>query len=99
MADDIALVRVVKGIFVPTAFTPNNDGKNDYWRIPYLDPMLNARVTVYNRWGQLVYAAEGLAVNWDGKRDGLEQPAGMYVWVMEFKDGTPMQKGTVMLIR
>ena len=99
VADDIALVRVVKGIFVPTAFTPNNDGKNDYWRIPYLDPMLNARVTVYNRWGQLVYAAEGLAVNWDGKRDGLEQPAGMYVWVMEFKDGTPMQKGTVMLIR
>lgn len=99
LADDVMQVKVVKGIFVPTAFTPNNDGRNDRWRIPYLDPTLNARVSVYNRWGQLVYSAEGVAVDWDGRMSGLEQPAGTYVWIMEFKDGTPLQKGTVTIIR
>ncbi|MEQ1678360.1 MAG: gliding motility-associated C-terminal domain-containing protein, partial [Chitinophagaceae bacterium] len=53
--EDFMLVKVVAGIFVPTAFTPNNDGKNDSWRIPYLDPELGATVRVFNRWGQIVY--------------------------------------------
>lgn len=96
---DEALVNVVAGIFVPTAFTPNNDGRNDTWRIPNLDPSLNAGVIVYNRWGQTVYRAAGVAVNWNGNFEGLPQPAGTYVWVMNFTDGTPPQKGTLTLIR
>ncbi len=98
-SEDMVLIKVVAGIFVPTAFTPNNDGKNDTWRIPYLDPQLGARVSVYNRWGQLVYYTEGTEVNWNGKFEGIPQPAATYVYQVHFKDGSPVMRGTLNLIR
>jgi len=97
--EDQVFVKVVAGIFVPTAFTPNNDGKNDSWSIPYLDPQLGATVKVFNRWGQLIYQAIGTAVHWDGKLKGIPQPSGIYVYHIHFSDGTPDMKGTITLIR
>jgi gliding motility-associated-like protein len=97
--EDQVLVKMVAGIFVPTAFTPNNDGKNDTWTIPYLDPLLEATVNVYNRYGQLVYHASALKVGWNGTWNGMPQPSGTYVYLLHFKDGTPDMKGTVNLIR
>ena len=97
--EDRVFIKVVAGIFVPTAFTPNNDGKNDTWRIPYLDPVPGTRVSVYNRWGQLVYHIEGIEVNWDGRFKGLPQPAGTYVYTIQFSDDSPGMKGTFNLIR
>ncbi len=97
--EDQVLVKVVTGIFVPTAFTPNNDGKNDSWRIPYLDPLLGATVSVYNRWGQLIYQVTGAEVDWNGNYNGMPQPAGTYVYLLHFKDDQPDMKGTVNLIR
>jgi gliding motility-associated-like protein len=97
--DDQVLVKVVAGIFVPTAFTPNNDGKNDSWNIPYLDPLLDARINVYNRYGQLVYQADALHTNWNGTLNGVPQPSGIYVYLIHFKDGLPDMKGTINLIR
>lgn len=96
--DDVNL-KVVAGIFVPTAFTPNNDELNDRWRIPFLDPQLGAIVQVYNRYGQLVYKVEGRIVNWDGKFNGKEQPSGTFVYHILFKYGRPAMKGTFVLIR
>lgn len=97
--EDTVWVKVVAGNFVPTAFTPNNDGLNDRWRIPYLDPVLNASVHVYNRYGQLVYSAEGVTVNWDGTLHGAPQPTGTYVYHIKFKNGRRDLKGTFLLLR
>lgn len=97
--EDQVLVKVVAGIFVPTAFTPNNDGKNDSWNIPYLDPLLDARVNVYNRYGQLIYHANALNADWNGTLNGIPQPSGTYVYLIHFKDGSPDMKGTINLIR
>jgi gliding motility-associated-like protein len=97
--EDQVLVKVVAGIFVPTAFTPNNDGKNDSWTIPYLDPLFDAKVNVYNRYGQLIYHAPALKVDWNGDWNGMPQPSGTYVYLIHFKDGSPDMKGTVNLIR
>ncbi|HMK26417.1 MAG TPA: gliding motility-associated C-terminal domain-containing protein [Chitinophagaceae bacterium] len=97
--EDQVLVKVVAGIFVPTAFTPNNDGKNDSWTIPYLDPLLEATVNVYNRYGQLVYHASASKVDWNGSWNGIPQPSGTYVYLLQFKDGSPAMKGTINLIR
>jgi gliding motility-associated-like protein len=97
--EDNALVKVVTGIYVPSAFTPNNDGKNDTWQIPFLDPAFNATVNVFNRYGQLVYHVAGQVVSWNGKLKGVLQQTGAYVYVVTFKSGKLILKGTVMLIR
>lgn len=97
--EDQVMVKVVAGVFVPTAFTPNNDGKNDNWTIPYLDPSWGASVNVFNRYGQLVYHVTGSTVNWNGIFKGILQPPGTYVYFIHFKDGKPDLKGTVNLIR
>ncbi|MES1214863.1 MAG: T9SS type B sorting domain-containing protein [Bacteroidota bacterium] len=92
-------VKVVKGIYVPTAFTPNNDGKNDAWKIPYLDPAFGGIVSVFNRFGQTVYHCEESIVSWDGKMNGMQQPPGTYVYLVTFKKNSLILKGTVTLIR
>lgn len=98
---DEVLIKVVAAVFVPTAFTPNKDGKNDNWRIPFLDPLFGAVVNVYNRFGQLVYHTEGQIVNWDGNLKGEPQPAGTYVYTIRYKKNQQEVniKGMIILIR
>ena len=95
---DSVKVTVVAGVFIPTAFTPNGDGLNDTWTIPYLDPNAGAIVRVFNRNGKLVYKADAEIVNWDGRYKGELQDSGVYVYVIKQKDGSVL-KGTVTLIR
>lgn len=97
--NDALIVKVVNDIFVPTAFTPNNDGRNDSWQIAFLDPLFGATVQVYNRYGQLVYEAAGGTAAWDGTWKGKLQPSGTYVYYILFIKRHRNMKGTVMLIR
>jgi gliding motility-associated-like protein len=99
MNEDNVLVKVVTGIYVPTAFTPNSDGKNDTWTIPFLDPAFEATVNVFNRWGQLVYHTVASNVSWDGRIRGQPQPSGIYVYLITFKTYDLQLRGTVTLIR
>lgn len=98
---DAMQVKVVAGIFIPNAFTPNGDGKNDHWRIPFLYPQFGAVVNVFNRYGQLLYHSEGGTVDWDGKLGDSPQPAGAYIYHIRYKksNGEVNLKGTIMLIR
>lgn len=96
---DAVRVHVVAGIFVPDAFTPNGDGLNDRWHIPFLDPIFGASVKVYNRYGKLVYESKGTWVDWDGKVNGVEQSTGVYIYVIHFKRGRADMKGFINLIR
>ncbi len=97
--EDSVLVKVVAGIFVPNAFTPNGDGKNDTWQIPFLDPVFEATVNVFNRYGQLVYHASGEIISWDGKIGGVPQASGAYVYVISFKQSKLKLQGSLLLIR
>ncbi|HVZ57272.1 MAG TPA: gliding motility-associated C-terminal domain-containing protein [Chitinophagaceae bacterium] len=90
-------------IAVPSAFTPNGDGLNDY-----LYPLNALKADdldfrVFNRWGQLVFATHDWQTKWDGTLNGLPQPAGVYVWTLRFTfhdTGKKVaMKGTTMLIR
>src|ERR1043165_10042706 len=76
---DSVHVKYLAGIFIPNSFTPNGDGKNDQWRVPALDIGLEADVSVFNRWGQLVYHTSGATISWDGTINGKPQEAGVYV--------------------
>jgi gliding motility-associated-like protein len=96
---DAMSVKVVADIFIPNAFTPNGDFKNDHWRIPYLDPILGAVINVYNRFGQLVYHADSEPVDWDGKWNNVAQSTGVYVYQIRFKKGRKDLSGTFLLIK
>ena len=97
--EDQVHVKVVQGIFVPSAFTPNNDGKNEKWEIPYLDPSFEAEVSVFNRYGQLVYHVSGDKVSWDGNIKGVAQGSGVYVYIIQSKLFPINMRGTIALIR
>lgn len=93
------LVNNYKHIFIPNAFTPNNDGLNDTWKIPALAAQPLAEVKVFNRYGQLVFYNRGYTKQWDGKFNGIMQPAGAYAYTIDTKNGLPLYSGLIMLIR
>lgn len=96
------LVLKKPGFYLPTAFTPNNDGLNDLAR-PYLIGMNGLKsFSVFNRTGQLIYYTQTYGQGWDGKYRGVDQPSGVFVWVLEFFDSSNklvLEKGTITLIR
>jgi gliding motility-associated-like protein len=90
-------------IEVPNAFTPNNDGLNDYFWPHNALKGDNYEFKVYNRWGQLVFASRDWRKKWDGKVNGLLQTTGVFVWTLSYIHRDTKQqvfkKGTVTLIR
>ena len=90
-------------IEVPTAFTPNNDGLNDFFSPHNALKATNYSFAVFNRWGQLVYQTNNWMDRWDGKINGQVQPSGVYVWKLSYTHrdtGQPIfRKGTITLIR
>ena len=100
-----APVKVVFSCFiaVPTAFTPNNDGLNDY-----LYPLVAYKATklqfsIYNRFGERVFYSENWEKKWNGRYKGRDADVGTYVWVLRYTHtdtGKQVeQKGTSILIR
>ena len=90
------------GFFVPNAFTPNIDGRNDTFKPIAAGIAVFKYFRIYNRWGQLVFATNQPGKGWDGTLNGREQPLGVYVWVAEAVTYTGVNikdKGTVALIR
>lgn len=88
-------------IYIPNIFTPNNDGKNDIFLI-YGNTIASAKMSIYTQWGQLIYQSDNVANGWDGTYKGVNQPVGVYVFMVDvqFSDGTnTMRKGTVTLVR
>jgi gliding motility-associated-like protein len=101
---DTQMVKTIKqpDIYVPSAFTPNGDGRNDVLK-PILAGMKELRFfRVYNRWGQLVFQTTVQGLGWDGRIHGLEQGTNALVWVARAigADGKVYdRKGTTVLIR
>jgi gliding motility-associated-like protein len=90
------------GFYIPNAFTPNNSGKNDIFRPLIYGNLTNYKFSIYNRWGQQVFASTILLNGWDGNINGTPQPPGTYVWFCSYQlqgQQTQFQKGTLLLIR
>jgi gliding motility-associated-like protein len=98
----VSLKDCIKGFFVPTAFTPNGDRKNDRFRPMLFGKVKQYRFTVYNRWGQVVFHSTKPEEGWDGKLAGNAQATFVFVWTCSYQfEGEPLknEKGTVTLIR
>jgi gliding motility-associated-like protein len=91
-------------VFIPNVFTPNGDSENEYFA-PVYDREFYKQMTcrIWNRWGGLVHEFDDKStVGWNGKSDGNDCSAGVYVYIMEFvdlNDQTQRHSGTLTLIR
>jgi len=85
---------------LPSAFTPNNDGKNDSFG-PIGNHYKILNFIIKNKWGQTVFESQLNDKRWDGTFNGVVQDLGIYNWYITYDcDGTMMaQKGYVTLIR
>jgi gliding motility-associated-like protein len=81
--NDTAWVYIlVEDCIFPNAFSPNNDGINDYFVIPCLEG--EAVFNVYNRWGIEVYRNDTYMNNWDGLYKGNPLPEGTYYYILQY---------------
>jgi gliding motility-associated-like protein len=90
-------------IAVPSAFTPNGDGINDYLYPLNAYKAVNLEFRVYNRFGNVVFETSNWTVRWDGTLQGNPQPVGTYVWTLKYTNSDTgekvSQKGTTVLMR
>ncbi|HVX52747.1 MAG TPA: gliding motility-associated C-terminal domain-containing protein, partial [Chitinophagaceae bacterium] len=89
-------------VFVPSAFTPNGDGHNDVFRITGLQGQKLIDLSVYNRWGQLVFRTNDPLKAWDGTINGKKPATETFVYIVRYITLLGITKsiqGTVSLIR
>jgi gliding motility-associated-like protein len=102
--DSIAvnLKECITGFFIPTAFTPNNDGKNDVFKPLIFGNVKSYQFTIYNRWGEVVFKSKDIKKGWDGNFKSLSQSTNVFIWLCTYQlEGELKQtkKGTAVLIR
>jgi gliding motility-associated-like protein len=97
-------VKPATEVFIPNSFSPNGDGKNDIFQ-PEMNGATLTNLSIYSRWGELIYSSKGNGAYWDGSDGKSQVPMGTYYWKMEysvFEKGTTNyknQEGFVTLIR
>lgn len=94
------LVEVTELLFIPAAFSPNSDGLNDAWIIPNIRLFPNNNVTIYNRWGELIFSSQGYATPWDGTYRQERVPPGLYTYQIRTGDGplNTVYRGQLMVV-
>jgi gliding motility-associated-like protein len=84
---------------IPDAFTPNGDDNNDTWELENLDNFPNAVVTVFSRWGQVVYSAKQGEESWDGTNSNGELVAtGSFLYLVKLYNGSKPISGIVTVV-
>jgi gliding motility-associated-like protein len=90
-------------VFNPTAFTPNNDGRNDVFKALAHCNLTSFELKVFNRFGQQVFSTNNIATGWDGLHDGIQAELGTYFYYLRYKvegeNKLYLKKGDVVLIR
>jgi gliding motility-associated-like protein len=96
----IISIKATDTLYVPSAFTPNGDGKNDVFNA--LGVVNDFQMEIYNRWGERIFKTSSLLNGWDGMCKGSIQPYGTYVYYIKYTSKTnftKLLKGTFTLIR
>lgn len=101
---DTQLIKIVKeiAIYVPSAFTPNDDGANDVLRPVMYGIKKLTWFKVFNRWGQLMFQSDDPSQGWNGIYKGKKQEMQTYVWILQglgANDKIYSKKGTTILMR
>jgi gliding motility-associated-like protein len=98
----VAMKQCAKGVYIPNAFTPNRDGKNDTFRPLLFGKVITYHLAIYNRWGEKIFESTEPNVGWDGTTNGRDANTSVYIWTCIYQlEGSPIksEKGTVILVR
>ena len=90
-------------LYVPNAFSPNNDLLNDEFRLINTRDIELLQFSVYNRWGQEVFSSKNQKIGWEGNYKGVACEVGTYYYVVRYKciysGNEYLLKGDVTLVR
>lgn len=98
----VYIYKTLPDIFIPSAFTPNGDGRNDYMHPILVGIRQLDYFRIYNRWGQLIFSGTQNNSGWDGRFSGKLQDPGAYVYALSAVDYLGkkiLKKGSFVLIR
>ena len=70
--------------YLPNSFSPNADNVNDYFCGNFIG-MKSIEISIFNRWGELIYSSENLDFFWDGTYKGENVSNGTYTWLLKYK--------------
>lgn len=77
---DTVVVEVLQELDIPSGFTPNDDGVNDRWNLGGIEAYPSAEITVFNRWGDVLFTRGSQEDPWDGTINGIPVPVGTYYY-------------------
>jgi gliding motility-associated-like protein len=85
LCKDTAIIKLIvdpaKKVYIPNAFTPNNDSKNDVWKV-FTSGVKYFQATVFDRWGEKVFESSDLQHGWDGTFKGAPVQPGIYTYIV-----------------
>ncbi|MCB0395903.1 MAG: gliding motility-associated C-terminal domain-containing protein [Flavobacteriales bacterium] len=100
ITSDSISVTITIPVVPPEGISPNQDGKNDTWKLDFIETLYpNATVEVYDRWGLRVFYSEGYPQEWDGTYNGEPLPVGTYLYIINLGNGTEPLTGPLTIIR
>jgi gliding motility-associated-like protein len=101
--DTIKIIVDCSDLYFPSAFTPNGGGRNDlFGSLGNIAAAGNNTLSIYNRWGQMVFYSNDPFQKWDGRLRGKLSDTGLFVWYAGYVlpgSGKLMRKGTILLIK
>ena len=87
---------------IPSAFSPNQDNKNDFFSPFTSCPFEKYELVIFNRWGEKIFRSNSLANTWNGEYKGLACPVGVYHYILKYKYPNQLneiRKGDITIIR
>ena len=83
LSDSINITGGDVTLYIPNAFTPDNDGKNEIFK-PVGDGILNYNLKIFTGWGEMMFESTDINKGWDGRYKGNLVEIGVYVWVLDY---------------
>jgi gliding motility-associated-like protein len=83
--------------YIPNCFTPNGDGLNERFSVLDYGDCFTYHLTIFNRWGEVIFETSDLGESWDGTYKGAPVPEDVYAWLLKGKDKT--KQGSVLVLK
>lgn len=98
---DEMTVEVASDVIIPSAFTPNDDGVNDFFEVVYINQYVDNQVIIYDRSGQIVFKTTGYSNDWDGTYKDKPLPSSTYFYFIDLRTGdeNDIYKGSISIVR